>query len=78
MNSKKLHDQLEMIDGAIAELEERRTELINRINDFNSRKRGSSKVLQFSSRVTVKRSPRGSDDDWPKGLDAKSPDKDMP
>jgi hypothetical protein len=78
MNSKKMHDQLEMIDGAIAELEERRTELINRIDNFNSRKRGSSRVLQFSSRVTVKRAPRGSATDWPRGSEASSPDKDRP
>ena len=67
MNSKKMHHELEMIDGAIGELEERRTELINRIDNSNSTERGS-KVLQFPSRVTVKRSPRGSATDWPRGL----------
>jgi hypothetical protein len=75
MNTKKMHHELEMIDGAIAELEERRTELINRIDNFNSRKRGSSRVLQFPSRVTVKRAPRGSATDWPRGSKVSLTDK---
>jgi hypothetical protein len=78
MSSKNMNHELEMIDGAIAELEDRRTELIHQIDNINSRKRGSSRVLQFPSRVTVRRSPRDSDDDWPKRLNAKSPDKDRP
>ena len=74
MNTKKMHHELETIDGAIAELEERRAELINRIHNSNSTERGS-RVLQFPSRVTVKRAPRGSATDWPRGSKVSLTDK---
>jgi hypothetical protein len=59
MDSRKMHHQLEMIDGALAELEERRTELVNRINNSNSLERGS-KVLQFPGRIAVQKSAKNS------------------
>jgi hypothetical protein len=77
MSSKNMHHELEMIDGAIAELEDRRTQLINQMSS-PLRSHGLAQILYFPDRILVRRSPRGSGDDWPKGLNATSPDKDRP
>ena len=75
MKKRTLYEELAIVDGALAELEERRTNIVNRIDAGNSRERGSSKVLSFPNRVAVISSPRGFDDDWPKGSKAKALDK---
>jgi hypothetical protein len=74
MNNKKMHDQLEMLDEAIAELEGCRTELINRMSS-SSCDHGLAKILHFPGSVSVRRSPRGSTTRWPKGSEAKPPGK---
>ena len=66
MNSKNLQNELEQIDAAIAELEDRRTCLINRMTCISG-KDVSIKVLHFPGRVSETRPPRGSAEDWPKG-----------
>jgi hypothetical protein len=64
-----LNDELNVLDETIAELEGRRTELINRIanrvSDRGSLGRGSSNVLDFPNRIRVSKSPIESADDWP-------------
>jgi hypothetical protein len=71
LKKRTLYEELEIIDEALAELEERRTNLVNRIESSIS-KCGSSNVLSFPNRVTVRRLLRGSTD-WPQGSKAKSP-----
>jgi hypothetical protein len=73
-----LDDELNVLDETIAELEGRRTELINRItnrvSDRASSGRGSSNVLDFPTRIRVSKSPIESADDWPVRTKPKSQD----
>jgi hypothetical protein len=74
LSKQTLYEELATVDEAIAALEDRRTNIVNRIDSASSES-GSSKVLQFPGLVTVKRSPRRSTTDWPRVSKAKSPDK---
>jgi hypothetical protein len=69
------HEELATVDEALAELEERRTNIVNRIVAGNSLGRDSSKILQFPYRVTVTRSSGGPAGDRTKGSKAKPSDK---
>ena len=62
MTIKNLAEELEIIDQTMAELDDRRTEIINRISDRHDL---PSNVLQFPGQVQVRRSYRGASDDWP-------------
>jgi hypothetical protein len=56
VTQRTLHEELATVDEALAALEERRTNIVNRIGACNSLGRDSSKILQFPYRVTVTRS----------------------
>ena len=77
MKKRTLYQELEIVDAALAELEERRTNIINRIDNATS-ERGSSKILQFPGRVIVKRSSRRSNADWPRGSERSHLTRDRP
>jgi hypothetical protein len=68
MTMKSLTEELEIIDQTMAELDDRRAAIINRMADSSDRHNLPSNVLQFPGRVTVRRSPKGSSGDWPPGL----------
>lgn len=55
MSAYKLQDELDMIDEAIAKLEDRRTNIIAQMNRTSLHKQDPSKVLTFPGRVTVTR-----------------------
>ncbi len=71
MTQRTLHEELATVDEALAALEERRTNIVNRICACNSLGRDSSKILQFPYGVTVTRSSRGPEGDRRKGSKAK-------
>jgi hypothetical protein len=71
VTQRTLHEELATVDEALAALEERRTNIVNRIGACNSLGRDSSKILQFPYRVTVTRSSRGPAGDRRKGSKAK-------
>lgn len=75
MTQRTLHEELATVDEALAALEERRTNIVNRIGACNSLGRDSSKILQFPYRVTVTRSARGPAGGRTKGSKAKPSDK---
>jgi hypothetical protein len=72
---KSLTEELEIIDQTMAELDDRRTTIINRLADSSDRHNLPSNVLQFPGRVSVRRSPRGAAVDWPLGSKAVPTDK---
>jgi hypothetical protein len=75
LSKRTLYEELAIVDEALATLEERRTNIVNRIDACNSPGRDSSRVLQFPYRVTVTRPPRSPAGGRPKGSKAKSPKK---
>lgn len=55
MTTKNLNEQLDRIDQAMANLDDRRSALIHRISNSASRNHNSSKVIEFPTRITVRR-----------------------
>jgi hypothetical protein len=64
-----------MVDESLAELEQRRINIINRIDASASSGRDASKILQFPYQVTETSSSRGRVGGRPKGSKAKPPAK---
>jgi hypothetical protein len=58
MTTRSLTEELEIIDQTMAELDDRRAEIVRRIVDAPERNDLPSNVLRFPDRVSVKRSPR--------------------
>jgi hypothetical protein len=74
MTIKSLAEELEIIDQTMAELDDRRTAIINQMANSSEPHDLPSNVLRFPARVTVKSPPRSSDGGWPPGSDATTPD----
>jgi hypothetical protein len=73
MTIESLTEELDIIDQTMAELDDRRTVIINRMADSSDRHDLPSNVLQFPGRVQVRRSSRGASGDWLKS-NATAPD----
>jgi hypothetical protein len=71
VTQRTLHEELTTVDEALTALEERRTNIVNRIVAGNSLGRDRSKILQFPYQITVTRSARGPAGDRSKGPKAK-------
>jgi hypothetical protein len=66
MSNRKLHQELKKIDEALAVLEERRTNIINRLSSPASLSRIAAKILNFPNKITVTDTPPDSADLWPR------------
>jgi hypothetical protein len=69
-----LHEELSKIDQELAQLEERRSQIINRMSGLDTPKGGPSNVIHFPTCITVRDSPTESADDWPRRSKPKSSD----
>jgi hypothetical protein len=71
---RNLHEELKKIDQELSKLEERRTEIINRMSGLNRPTRGSSTVLYFPNGITISESPINCAEKWPIRPETKSTD----
>ena len=74
MIDKSLTEELEIIDQTMAELDDRRSAIINRMADSSDHQDPPSNVIQFPTRVKVNSAPRSSTGDCRPELDATTPD----
>jgi hypothetical protein len=67
LNYRVFEEELEKIDSAMRQLDDRRTAIIQRMGEISSHSHPSPKVLYFPGWVRVESSLSSSDDDWPPG-----------
>jgi hypothetical protein len=74
LNNRELNAEIEKIDRAMALLDDERTALVHRLIEIRSRDPTAPKVLHFPGRISVRRLPRESADEWPPGPEATMPE----